>query len=84
MLSEKSKEELKTRYKVDIITEQNEKLKRQNDFLNQENHRLNSIEWFHTHRCREDEIKKLEGEINKLKNSIKKFRRINEENSKNQ
>ena len=33
------------------------------DFLNEENHKLQQIDYFHSHRCREDEINKLDKQI---------------------
>lgn len=78
-LGDDNKQEIKTRYQIDMVNEMNEKLTRQNDFLNQENHRLSSIEWFHTHRCREEEIRKLENQIYKLSNSNKKLKKQLEE-----
>ena len=66
-LGDENLEEIKVRYNIDYYREQNEQLKRQNDFLNKENHRLTSVEHFHTHKCREEEVIKLKGEIEKLK-----------------
>jgi len=66
-LGDENLEEIKVRYNIDYYREQNEQLKRQNDFLNKENHRLTSVEHFHTHKCREEEVIKLRGEIDKLK-----------------
>ena len=45
---------------------QNEKLLNQIDFLNRENHRLNAIDYFHNHRCREEEVKRLDEAIANL------------------
>ena len=60
-------EEIKIRYNVDFYQEQNEQLKRQNEFLNNENHRLNSLKIFQSKQGKEEEINKLKGEIEKLK-----------------
>ena len=95
-LGDENLEEIKIRYNIDYYREQNEQLKRQNDFLNKENHRLTSVEHFHTHKCREDEVLKLRGEIEKLKfensklkqrtffpnNTNNKRKKISNENSK--
>ena len=62
---------------------ENEKLRRQNEFLNNENHKLNSIDYFHTHRCREDEVRKLDKEISKLKKENEKLRKYSEFNINN-
>ena len=78
-----NKQELKIRYNVDILEMENEKLKRQNEFLNNENHKLNSIDYFHTHRCREEEVKKLDKEILKLKKENEKLRKYSEFNLNN-
>ncbi len=43
------------------------KLKLQIDLLNEENHKLKEKEYFHSHRCREEEIHNLENIINNLK-----------------
>lgn len=66
-LGDENLEEIKVKYNIDYYREQNEQLKRQNDFLNKENHSLTSVEHFHTHKCREEEVIKLRGEIDKLK-----------------
>ena len=83
-LGDENLEEIKIRYNVDYYREQNEQLKRQNDFLNKENHRLTSVEHFHTHKCREEEVLKLRGEIEKLKfeNSRLKQRTLHSNNTK--
>ena len=60
-------EEIKIRYNVDFYREQNEQLKRQNEFLNNENHRLNSLKVFQSKQGKEEEMNKLRGEIEKLK-----------------
>ena len=60
-------EEIKIRYNVDFYREQNEQLKRQNEFLNNENHRLNGLKIFHTKQEKEEEMNKLRGQIEKIK-----------------
>jgi len=40
-LGDENLEEIKIRYNVDFYRKQNKQLKRQNEFLNNENHRLN-------------------------------------------
>ena len=66
-LGDENIEEIKIRYNVDYYREQNEQLKRQNDFLNKENHKLNSFGYYPTHKNKEDEIIKLRGELEKIK-----------------
>ena len=66
-LGDENLEEIKIRYNVDFYQEQNEQLKRQNEFLNNENHRLNSLKIFQSKQGKEEEINKLKGEIEKLK-----------------
>ena len=66
-LGDENLEEIKIRYNVDFYREQNEQLKRQNEFLNNENHRLNSLKTFHAKQGKEEEINKLKGEIEKIK-----------------
>ena len=73
-LGDENLEEIKIRYNIDYYREQNEQLKRQNDFLNKENHRLTSGEYFHSHKCKEDEMDKLRGDIEKLKFENNKLR----------
>ena len=79
-IGDDNKEELKIKYNAENLKEQNEKLKSQIDFLNEENHKLQQIDYFHTHRCREDEINKLDKQIssltkenNDLKNKINRL-----------
>ena len=62
-IGDDNKEELKIKYNAENLKEINDKLQAQIDFLNEENHKLQSIEYFHTHRCREEEIKKLDNQI---------------------
>ena len=66
-LGDENLEEIKIRYNVDFYREQNEQLKRQNEFLNNENHRLNGLKIFHSKQGKEEEINKLRGEIEKIK-----------------
>lgn len=61
-----NKEEIKIKYNTEQIKAQNDKLILQIDFLNKENHRLNQIDHMHTHRCREEEILRLDDIISKL------------------
>lgn len=85
-LGDENLEEIKIRYNIDYYREQNEQLKRQNDFLNKENHRLTSGEYFHSHKCREDEMDKLRNDIEKLKfenNKLKQRTNIYINTSKN-
>ncbi|MCQ2818228.1 MAG: hypothetical protein MJ252_13255 [archaeon] len=70
-----NKEELKLRYNADSLMEQNEKLKTQIDFLNKENHDLHEIDYFHNHRCRQEEINKLDDTIAKLKSENEKLKK---------
>ena len=65
-IGDDNREELKIKYNAENLKEINEKLQAQIDFLNEENHKLQSIEYFHTHRCREEEIKKLDSQISSL------------------
>ena len=65
-IGDENKEELKIKYNAENLKEINDKLQAQIDFLNEENHKLQSIEYFHTHRCREEEIKKLDNQIASL------------------
>ena len=62
-IGDENKEELKIKYNAEVLKEQNEKLKAQIDFLNEENHKMQQIEHFHSHRCREEEITKLDNQI---------------------
>ena len=73
-LGDENLEEIKIRYNIDYYREQNEQLKRQNDFLNKENHRLTSGEYFHSHKCREDEVSKLRDDLEKLKSENNKLK----------
>jgi len=85
-LGDENLEEIKIRYNIDYYREQNEQLKRQNDFLNKENHRLTSGEYFHSHKCREDEVSKLRDDLEKLKfenNKLKQRSNIYINTSKN-
>ena len=66
-LGDENLEEIKIRYNIDFYREQNEQLKRQNEFLNNENHRLSSLKTFHSKQGKEEEINKLKFEIEKLK-----------------
>ena len=66
-LGDENLEEIKIRYNIDFYREQNEQLKRQNEFLNNENHRLTSLKIFHSKQGKEEEMNKLKGEIDKLK-----------------
>ena len=66
-IGDENKEELKIKYNAENLKEINEKLQAQIDFLNEENHKLQGIEYFHTHRCREEEIKKLDSQISSLR-----------------
>ena len=66
-IGDENKEELKIKYNAENLKEINDKLQAQIDFLNEENHKLQSIEYFHTHRCREEEIKRLDSQIALLK-----------------
>jgi hypothetical protein len=58
--------ELEMKYDSANLKDENEKLKVQIEVLNQENHKLQEKDYFHSHRCREEEIKKLEKIINGL------------------
>ena len=62
-IGDENREELKIKYNAENLKEINDKLQAQIDFLNEENHKLQGIEYFHTHRCREEEIKKLDSQI---------------------
>jgi len=73
-LGDENLEEIKIRYNIDYYREQNEQLKRQNDFLNKENHRLTSGEYFHSHKYREDEVSKLRDDLEKLKSENNKLK----------
>ena len=79
-LNENNNEEIKVKYKSEFIQSQNEKLLTQIDFLNRENHRLGAIDYFHNHRCREEEVKRLDElvavltkENEKLKKTLERF-----------
>ena len=78
-----NKEELKLRYNNENIQEQNNKLLTQIDFLNKENHRLREIDHFHTHRCKEEEERKLDEQISKLTNENKKLKDMVDKNLNN-
>ena len=83
-IGDENKEELKIKYNAEVIKEQNEKLKAQIDFLNEENHKLQKIDYFHSHRCREDEIIKLDKQIEALnKENEKLINQINTLNNNN-
>ena len=49
-------QELQIKYNSESIKLENEKLKAQIDVLNEENHKLQQKDYFHSHRCREEEI----------------------------
>ena len=66
-IGDENREELKIKYNAENLKEINDKLQAQIDFLNEENHKLQGIEYFHTHRCREEEIKKLDNQIVSLR-----------------
>ena len=70
-LGDENLEEIKIRYNVDFYREQNEQLKRQNEFLNNENHRLNSLKTFHAKQGKEEEINKLKKEDKEKKDNMK-------------
>ena len=70
-----NKDELKLRYQSEFIKEENDKLQSQIEFLNRENHRLNAIDYFHSHRCREEEVKRLDAEIARLTKENEKLKR---------
>ena len=76
-LGDENLEEIKVRYNIDFYREQNEQLKRQNEFLNNENHRLNSLKIFHSKKGKEEEINKLKNEIEKLKFDNNKLKQRN-------
>ena len=65
-IGDNNTKELELKYNNSNMLEENEKLKSQIDVLNQENHKLQEKDYFHSHRCREEEIKKLEKIINGL------------------
>ena len=84
-IGDENKEELKIKYSAEVLKEQNEKLKAQIDFLNEENHKLQKIDYFHSHRCREDEINKLDKQIQVLNKENESLRnRINTLSNNNQ
>jgi chromosome segregation ATPase len=60
-------EELKIKYQTETLRNQVEKLNSQIDFLNKENHGLKDSNQFHTHRCKEEEVRKLDKKIKDLK-----------------
>ena len=70
-----NKDELKLRYQSEFIKEENDKLQSQIEFLNRENHRLNAIDYFHSHRCREEEVKRLDAEIARLTKENEKLKK---------
>ena len=70
-----NKEEIQIRYNSENMKEQNEKLQSQIDFLNKENHRLNELNDFHNHRCREEEVKRLDAEIARLTKENEKLKK---------
>lgn len=83
-IGDDNKEELKIKYNAESIKEENEKLKAQLEYLNEENHRLEQIDYFHSHRCREEEINKLDKTIaalNKENSALKN--QINSINNSN-
>jgi centrosomal protein CEP135 len=60
-------EELKLKYHTETLKNKVDKLNSQIDFLNKENHSLKESQQFHTHRCKEEEVKKLDKKIKDLK-----------------
>ena len=74
-LGEENNEEIKIKYKSEFFALQNEKLLNQIDFLNKENHRLNAIDYFHNHRCRQEEIKRLDDTIANLEKENAKLKK---------
>jgi chromosome segregation ATPase len=79
-------EELKMKYQSETLKNQVEKLNSQIDFLNKENHGLKENTNFHNHRCKEEEVRKLDKKIKDLKtenqNLLAKLETF-EKNSKN-
>ena len=73
--NDENKDELKLRYQSEFIKEENDKLQSQIEFLNRENHRLNAIDYFHSHRCREEEVKRLDSEIARLTKENEKLKK---------
>ncbi len=73
--NDENKDELKLRYQSEFIKEENDKLQSQIEFLNKENHRLNAIDYFHSHRCREEEVKRLDSEIARLTKENEKLKK---------
>jgi chromosome segregation ATPase len=73
--NDENKDELKLRYQSEFIKEENDKLQSQIEFLNKENHRLNAIDYFHSHRCREEEVKRLDAEIARLTKENEKLKK---------
>ena len=65
--------EIELKYNSESLKMENEKLKAQIDILNEENHKLQGKEHFHSHRCREEEIRNLEKIINDLQKENKKL-----------
>lgn len=74
-LGDENREEIKAKYQSEFYAMQNEKLLNQIDFLNRENHRLNAIDYFHNHRCREEEVKRLDEAIANLTKDNEKMRK---------
>ena len=70
-----NKDELKLRYQSEFIKEENDKLQSQIEFLNRKNLRLNAIDYFHSHRCREEEVKRLDAEIARLTKENEKLKK---------
>ena len=62
--SNNNTKELELKYNNSNMLEENEKLKSQIDVLNQENHKLQEKDYFHSHRCREEEIKEKKEAFN--------------------
>jgi len=67
LINSNNLEELKMRYQTDQMKNTIDKLNNQIDFLNQENQKLKSCCDFHSHRCKEEEVRKLDKEIIQLK-----------------
>ena len=75
-LGDDNKEEIKLKYKSEFMSMQNDKLMLQINFLNKENHRLESIDYFHNHRCRQEEVNRLDEQVAKLTKENEKLQKL--------
>lgn len=70
-------EEIKERYNAELLKAQVEKLNKQIDFLNKENHKNEEIAKLHSSKCNIEEQKKIERMLNNLKKENEMLKKEN-------